>query len=76
MEKESGLLIALGGKPKGKPDESDKGGMTGSSAKKALWKAIKGDDFSAFSEAFDLVCDERDDSYGSDSDDAADESDD
>jgi hypothetical protein len=74
-EKSSGLVIALGGKPKGKPEESGKS-MTGSSAKKALWKALKGDDFEAFSEAFDLVCDERDDSYGSDSDDAADESDD
>lgn len=59
--KSSGLLIALGGKPKGEPAESKS--MSGSSAKKALWKAIKGDDYEAFCDAIDLVADERDDSY-------------
>jgi hypothetical protein len=66
MEKDSGLIIALGGKPKGKPDGGDEPAMKGSSAKKALWKAIKADDFEAFGEAFDLCMDERDDSYSGD----------
>jgi hypothetical protein len=60
--KGSALMIALGGKPKGESSES---GMksSGSTAKKALWKAFKGDDYEAFCEALDLVMDERDDSY-------------
>ncbi len=61
-DKGSALMIALGGKPKGESDEGAP--MKGSSsAKKALWKAIKGDDYEAFCDAIDLVADERDDSY-------------
>lgn len=54
-------MIALGGKPKGESSDGDM--KAGSMAKKALWKAIKGDDYEAFCDALDLVQDERDDSY-------------
>lgn len=62
MGKGSALMIALGGKPKGEPEEGESMGSS-SSAKKALWKAFKSDDYEAFCDALDLVMDERDDSY-------------
>lgn len=61
-EKSSGLIIALGGKPKGESPMGGEKTMSGSSAKKALWKAFKSDDYEAFCDAIDLVMDERDDS--------------
>lgn len=43
------ILDIVGKKPQG----DDSGGDAGMMAKKALWKAIQGNDFDAFSEALD-----------------------
>lgn len=58
MGKGIGLLIGVSPKSKGMGESDDEMGA-GSSACKAMFKAIKADDYASFKDALDLYLDER-----------------